>query len=89
MNIYIYIYIYSPVYRSRSIYITTSKPPHLYNNKMSTVYIPVYRNALQNTLITIENLPGRFYLFRTGRFSGAGWRYGQVFEKGGFDAKMT
>ena len=41
------------------------------------------------TVITIENLPGRFYLFRTGRFSGAGWRYGQVLEKGGFDAKMT
>ena len=41
------------------------------------------------TVITIENLPGRFYLFRKGRFSGAGWRYGQVLEKGGFDAKMT
>ena len=47
----------------------------------------------ESTVITIENLPGRFYrymyLFRTGRFSGAGWRYGQVLEKGGFDAKMT
>ena len=59
------------------------------------ILLPVPVELIWNIFIptvitgTIENLPGRFYLFRKGRFSGAGWRCGQVFEKGGFDAKMT
>ena len=42
------------------------------------LYKPGRKLSRGGTVITIENLPGRFYLFRKGRFSGAGWRYGQV-----------